>query len=120
MRFIGHVKARFGFSKGNLLVVPSRGDSMPYVVIEAAAAGVPMIAANVGGIPEIFGPTPDALFAPSNAGAMADAIKTRARRSRRRRWRAPNRFASESSMHFSQKAMVEGVLASYRDAFARR
>lgn len=53
-RFIGHVPARFGFSKGRLLVVPSRGDSMPYVVIEAAAAGMPMIAANVGGIPEII------------------------------------------------------------------
>ncbi|WP_436434827.1 glycosyltransferase, partial [Enterococcus faecium] len=35
VRFIGHVKARYGFSKGSLLVVPSRGDSMPYVVIEA-------------------------------------------------------------------------------------
>src|SRR6202020_1824187 len=39
VRFIGHVKARYGFSKGSLLVVPSRGDSMPYVVIEAARAG---------------------------------------------------------------------------------
>jgi len=38
VRFIGHVKARYGFSKGKVLVVPSRGDSMPYVVIEAAAA----------------------------------------------------------------------------------
>ena len=65
VRFIGHVKARYGFSKGSLLVVPSRGDSMPYVVIEAAAAGIPMVAANVGGIPEIFGPHADALFAPS-------------------------------------------------------
>ncbi|HEX7920787.1 MAG TPA: glycosyltransferase family 4 protein, partial [Bradyrhizobium sp.] len=75
VRFIGHVKARYGFSKGSVLVVPSRGDSMPYVVIEAGAAGVPMIAANVGGIPEIFDTHTDALFAPSNAGAMADAIK---------------------------------------------
>ena len=57
IRFIGHVKARYGFSKGRLLVVPSRGDSMPYVVIEAGAAGIPMIAASVGGIPEIFGQT---------------------------------------------------------------
>ncbi|MGH6778336.1 MAG: glycosyltransferase, partial [Bradyrhizobium sp.] len=31
VRFVGHVKARYGFSKGRLLVVPSRGDSMPYV-----------------------------------------------------------------------------------------
>jgi glycosyltransferase involved in cell wall biosynthesis len=119
VRFIGHVKARFGFSKGRLLVVPSRGDSMPYVVIEAAAAGIPMVAANVGGIPEIFGDHQGALFAPNSAGAMADAIAaalddpattaTRAKALRERIF-----------MHFSQKAMVEGVLASYREAFARR
>ena len=84
VRFIGHVKARYGFSKGKVLVVPSRGDSMPYVVIEAAAAGIPMVAANVGGIPEIFGTHTDALFAPNIVGAMADAIETRAGRSRRR------------------------------------
>ena len=75
VRFIGHVKARYGFSKGRLLVVPSRGDSMPYVVIEAAAAGIPMVAANVGGIPEIFAEHKDALFAPNIASAMADAIE---------------------------------------------
>ncbi|MBX9648598.1 MAG: glycosyltransferase family 4 protein [Xanthobacteraceae bacterium] len=120
VRFIGHVKARYGFSKGSLLVVPSRGDSMPYVVIEAAAAGIPMVAANVGGIPEIFGPDhTDALFAPSLASAMADAIEgalddpdaaqERARLLRERIF-----------VHFSQKAMVEGVLAGYRDAFANR
>ncbi|MDB5517514.1 MAG: glycosyl transferase, group 1 [Tardiphaga sp.] len=119
VRFIGHVKARFGFSKGRLLVVPSRGDSMPYVVIEAAAAGIPMVAAGVGGIPEIFGPYTDALFAPSIVGAMADAIETaiddpaiaveRARSLRERIF-----------THFSQKSMVEGVLAGYREAFANR
>ncbi|MBO0718654.1 MAG: glycosyltransferase, partial [Rhizobiales bacterium] len=76
VRFVGHVKARDGFSKGRLLVVPSRGDSMPYVVIEAGAAGIPMVATNVGGIPEIFGPITDALFSPSDAGAMAEAIET--------------------------------------------
>jgi glycosyltransferase involved in cell wall biosynthesis len=119
VRFIGHVKARFGFSKGKLLVVPSRGDSMPYVVIEAAAAGIPLIAANVGGIPEIFGPHPDALFAPNSAGAMADAIEAALD--------DPNVTAARAKtlrerifMHFSQKAMVEGVLASYGEAFAGR
>jgi len=117
VRFIGHVKARYGFSKGRLLVVPSRGDSMPYVVIEAGAAGIPMVAANAGGIPEIFGTCNDALFAPNIVGAMADAIEiamedpdaalSRARALRERIFQ-----------HFSQKAMVEGVLAGYRDAFA--
>jgi glycosyltransferase involved in cell wall biosynthesis len=116
VRFIGHVKARHGFAQGKLLVVPSRGDSMPYVVIEAGAAGIPMVAANVGGIPEIFGPFTDALFAPNIVGAVADAIEiamedpeaaqTRARELRERIFQ-----------HFSQKAMVEGVLAGYREAF---
>jgi glycosyltransferase involved in cell wall biosynthesis len=119
VRFIGHVKARYGFSKGRLLVVPSRGDSMPYVVIEAAAAGIPMIAANVGGIPEIFGTHADALFAPNNADAMADAIETALNDPAAALARAKS-LRERIFMHFSQKAMVEGVLAGYRDAFADR
>lgn len=119
VRFIGHVKARYGFSKGSLLVVPSRGDSMPYVVIEAAAAGVPMVAANVGGIPEIFGSHTDALFAPNLAGAMADAIEIALEDPAAAQERAKS-LRERIFMHFSQKAMVEGVLAGYRDAFANR
>ncbi len=119
VRFIGHVKARYGFSKGKLLVVPSRGDSMPYVVIEAAAAGIPMVAANVGGIPEIFGPHTDALFAPNIVGAMADAIETALEDPAAAQVRAKS-LRERIFLHFSQKAMVEGVLAGYRDALADR
>jgi glycosyltransferase involved in cell wall biosynthesis len=119
VRFIGHVKARYGFSKGSLLVVPSRGDSMPYVVIEAAAAGIPMVAANVGGIPEIFGSHTDALFAPNSAGAIADAIETALEDPAVAQARAKS-LRERVLIHFSQKAMVEGVLAGYRDAFANR
>jgi glycosyltransferase involved in cell wall biosynthesis len=119
VRFIGHVKARYGFSKGKVLVVPSRGDSMPYVVIEAAAAGIPMVAANVGGIPEIFGSHTDALFAPNIVGAMADAIETAIEDPEAAQVRAKS-LRERIFLHFSQKAMVEGVLAGYRDAFADR
>jgi glycosyltransferase involved in cell wall biosynthesis len=119
VRFIGHVKARYGFSKGSLLVVPSRGDSMPYVVIEAAAAGIPMIAANIGGIPEIFGEHGDALFTPSNTAAMADAIEAALKDPAAAKARAKS-LRERIFMHFSQKAMVEGVVAGYREAFANR
>jgi glycosyltransferase involved in cell wall biosynthesis len=116
VRFIGHVKARHGFAKGRLLVVPSRGDSMPYVVIEAAAAGIPMIAANVGGIPEIFGPHRDALFVANSVGAMADAIEAALADMAATQERA-KALRERIFMQFSQKAMVDGVLAGYRDAF---
>jgi glycosyltransferase involved in cell wall biosynthesis len=117
VRFIGHVKARYGFSKGKLLVVPSRGDSMPYVVIEAGAAGIAAVAANVGGIPEIFGEYADALFAPNIVGAMADAIEVALEDPETAQARA-KALRERIFQHFSQKAMVEGVLAGYRDAFA--
>ncbi len=119
VRFIGHVKARYGFSKGKLLVVPSRGDSMPYVVIEAAAAGIPMIAASVGGIPEILGPHTDGLFVANSIGAMADAIETALGDMDKTRERARD-LRQRIFVHFSQKAMVDGVLSGYRDAFNAR
>ena len=119
VRFIGHVKARYGFSKGSVLVVPSRGDSMPYVVIEAAAAGIPMVAANVGGIPEIFDSHTDALFAPNIMGAVADAIETALEDPEAATARAKS-LRERIFLHFSQNAMVEGVLAGYRDAFPDR
>jgi glycosyltransferase involved in cell wall biosynthesis len=118
VRFIGHVKARYGFSKGALLVVPSRGDSMPYVVIEAGAAGVPMIGANVGGIPEIFDTLTDALFAPSNVNAMAEAIKKSLDDPKATQSRA-QALRERIFTRFSQQAMVDGVLAGYRDAFVK-
>jgi glycosyltransferase involved in cell wall biosynthesis len=118
VRFIGHVNARHGFSKGHLLVVPSRGDSMPYVVIEAAAAGMPMIAANVGGIPEIFGPYGDALFAPNSVGALADAIEAALNTPDAAQARA-TALRERVFQHFSQKAMVDGVVAGYREAFTK-
>lgn len=119
VRFIGHVQARHGFAQGRLLVVPSRGDSMPYVVIEAAAAGVPMIAANVGGIPEIFGPHHDALFAASAPSVMAAAITT-AMASRDAALERAKTLRERIFLHFSQNSMVEGVIAGYREAFAKR
>ena len=47
---------------------------MPYIVLEAAAAGMPMIATAVGGVPEIFGPHANRLVPPGNVDALAAAM----------------------------------------------
>lgn len=75
VRFAGAMPAREAFAQGRILVVPSRAESLPYVVLEAAAAGLPLIATNVGGIPEIVQGPGLALVEPANAAALADAIE---------------------------------------------
>jgi glycosyltransferase involved in cell wall biosynthesis len=66
--------AREAFAMARALVVPSRAESMPYVVLEAVAAALPIVATRVGGIPEIFGPRADELVTPGDSAALADAI----------------------------------------------
>jgi glycosyltransferase involved in cell wall biosynthesis len=65
---------REAFAMTRALVVPSRAESMPYVVLEAIAAGLPIVATRVGGIPEIFGPHADELVPPGDPDALAAAI----------------------------------------------
>jgi glycosyltransferase involved in cell wall biosynthesis len=55
--------------------VPSLNESLPYVVLEAAAAGRPVIATNVGGIAEIFGPTAPSLLPPADAPVLQRSMQ---------------------------------------------
>ena len=54
VKFPGHLPATQALKRGRLLVIPSRAESFPYVVLEAAAGQVPVVASEVGGIPEIL------------------------------------------------------------------
>ena len=77
VHFLPAMPAREAFALGRIMVVPSRAEAMPYIVLEALAAGRPMIASAVGGIPEIFGPNSPALVMPlvdSVASKMAVAL----------------------------------------------
>ena len=62
------------------MVAPSRAESLPYIVLEAAAAGRSADHHQVGGIPEVFGPQSERLVPPGDAAALARAIARGARR----------------------------------------
>jgi glycosyltransferase involved in cell wall biosynthesis len=119
VQFVGAKPARAAFGSGRLLVIPSRAESLPYIVLEAAAAGIALIATKVGGIPEIFGPDSSDLVAPGDPAALARAIDLGlrdidAKHATRARLQARVRES------FSTEAMTEAVLAAYGDALARR
>ncbi len=54
VKFVGRKPIGEALALGKILVMPSRHESLPYVVLETLAAGVPIIASAVGGIPEIL------------------------------------------------------------------
>ena len=72
--FPGVVPVREIMAQARLMAVPSLAESLPYVVLEAAAAGVPLVATRVGGIPEIFGRAATRLVPADDAGAFAAAL----------------------------------------------
>ena len=103
---------------GRIIVVPSRAESLPYVVLEAVAAGKPLIACRVGGIPEIYGPLSDRLVPPEDAPALARAIAS-ARDDPASTMETTRQLRERVAAAFSVAAMVDGVVAGYRDALAR-
>ena len=73
IRFMPAMPAREAQALGRVMVVSSRAESLPYVVLEAAASAKPLIATRVGGIPEIYGPLTNTLIPPDDAAALAAA-----------------------------------------------
>ena len=115
--FPGETRPRPAFRSGRLLVIPSRQESLPYIVLEAAAARMPMITTSVGGIPEIFGADAGALVPAGDRDALVAAIK------RMRGGGRPDlveRLHRRVAQYFSVDAMTEAVLAAYAEAGNRR
>jgi glycosyltransferase involved in cell wall biosynthesis len=119
VRFVGHVPAREAFAMGRIFVIPSRAESLPYVVLEAAAAGLPIIATKVGGVPEIFGSQSTQLIAADDVTVLVNAIGA-ALDDPAQLQRVTHAVTARVREEFSANAMVDGGLAAYREAIAKR
>ena len=116
---LGVRPARAVLPHGRIIVVPSLAESLPYVVLEAGAAGLPMIATRVGGIPEIFGPTAASLVPPADTPALRAAMQ--------RALDGPEVAQTEADLRrehiqgaFSLERMTDAIEGLYRMAIATR
>lgn len=103
----------------DLFVLPSLAEGIPVTVLEAMAAGVPVVATRVGGIPELVddGVT-GTLVPPGDTEALAKAL--------RGYLEAPERGRREGAAgrervvaHFSRERMVADYGGLYRTLLAR-
>ena len=115
IRLSSAMPARHVLTLGRVMVIPSYAESLPYVVLETAAAGMPLITTNVGGIPEIYGPLSDALVPPGNVEALAEAIE-RTLANPAAAVKLAQDLRARVAASFSQDGMVDGVLSAYRQA----
>ncbi|MDR3462062.1 MAG: glycosyltransferase [Beijerinckiaceae bacterium] len=118
--FPGAMPAREAFALGRTLVVPSRAESLPYIVLEAAGAQMPMIATDVGGIGEVFGPFRDQLIPCDDvdilAARMGHMLEIEPARTRQQ----AEDLAAFVATRFTIAKMADAVIAGYRDGLARR
>jgi glycosyltransferase involved in cell wall biosynthesis len=117
--FVPAQPIREALGRGRVMVMPSHAESLPYVILEAAAAAQPLIATRVGGIPEIFGPHGDDLIPPADAPALAEAILKKMAEPDDVRQRKAQDLREFVRGRFALNKMIDGVLAGYTAALAR-
>jgi glycosyltransferase involved in cell wall biosynthesis len=99
----------------DMLCLPSHHEGTPNVVVEALAAGVPVVASRVGGIPALVRDGENgALIAPGEVEALADAIE----QTWMRKW---DRAAIRASVeHLTWAALATENLAMFAEVVKRR
>jgi glycosyltransferase involved in cell wall biosynthesis len=117
VRLLPAMRAREAFALGRIMVVPSRHESLPYVVLEAAAASKPLIVTQVGGIPEIYGPLSNTLIPADDSTALARRISQALDRPEAMT-EITQKLHERVKVSFSVESMVDGVMDGYEAALA--
>ena len=101
------------FASADLFTMPSRTETLGFVVLEAMASGCPVLAARAGGIPDLVAHDETGfLFDPERPGACVEAARTLLDDASRRRFHAglALKFARESNWAAETRRLVR----SYR------
>lgn len=116
---VGREELRQWLAKASMLILPSIEDNCPMVILEAMAAGIPVAASRIGGIPDLvtedvtgklFDPRQPAQIAAAVEAILADdGLANQMRRNAR----------SHALEHFHPEVIARRHLALYREVTAR-
>lgn len=100
----------------DVFVLPSVKEGFPYTILEAMAAGLPIVATDVGAVPEILENQKNGLIVPpANAEILAKAIKNLIDNPQKTQELGKN--AAEAVKKFNLNQMVEKTKIVYHKLF---
>lgn len=71
---VSNAELRSLYGSADVFVYPTLGDTLPLVVLEAMACGLPVVSTTVGGIPFAVRPDCGILLPPGDAAAVSEAV----------------------------------------------
>jgi glycosyltransferase involved in cell wall biosynthesis len=114
LHFAGVVSTEDYLCSCDMVVVCSRLDGRPNIVMESMAAGVPVIASRVGGIPEMIPEGTGILCDPGDTDAFARAIRLLAGDRSLHAW-----YSSAAREHAVRSFSIAEAGARYAELFER-
>ena len=112
--FINREQLKVRMATASFVVLPTREDNCPMVVLEAMAAGVPVLASNVGGVPDLIESGKTGLFCdPARPESFRDGIE-KLLADRQGTQQLAKAAKAEALRRFHPQVIVRGHLEIYR------
>lgn len=121
IRLLGHVsreEVALYMNAADMLVLPSRNEGCPNVVLEALSCGTPVVASRVGAVPDLIDDSCGIIVEPERPDALGAAMiraleKRWDRAAIRRRVEAMSWEANAGRLHAILQGAVEGLPANH-------
>jgi glycosyltransferase involved in cell wall biosynthesis len=103
------------FRSADIFVLPSLSESAPMVIAQAMAAGLPIVATKVGGIPEMIDDNVNGLLVPANSQDALYQVLARLIRSSELRERLGAKAREMADMRYNPLSVATATRKAYLD-----
>lgn len=119
VKFFGRInndkKINLLYASANLVIVPSRSENLPNVLLEAFSSGTPAVAFEIGGIPDIIDHKKNGYLAkPFDVDDLRRGIEWCVKNDKRNTWLSRN-ARKKAKLKFCQEVQTENYIKNFKE-----
>ncbi len=118
--FLDPMPAHEAFKLGRILVLPSQSESLPYIVLEAAGAQLPIVATDVGDIREVLAPYANDLIPPNDCDRLIAAMSNMLEKTPAEITEMTTTITAHVASRYTLHDMADAIVAVYHEAIDRK